>query len=590
MPHTEASPADLADRQPGSAQMPAWSRAELPEPPTFTWRNWLALIGPGLMMGGAAVGGGEWLTGPLVTARYGAGLFWLATLSILAQVLYNVEISRYTLYCGEPIFTGKCRTPPGPWIWLPLYLLLDLGAFFPYLAASAATPLAAVLLGHLPQTQSPEVLFTLLGVPVTQAVLLRALGYVIFLGAMVPLIFGGKVYSSLKAVMTFKVVTVLFLLGIIAVCYTRAGTWWEIAAGFFKFGNVPVQVVDDPGGDAAGAVAPEIAAGGAGGASSVRGRGAAGNGPGPAGHAAQPALKPGRLENIFVALFEGRRLQFDLSQLGIIGAMVAISGLGGLSNTPVSNYTRDQGWGMGRHVGAIPSVVGGHKITLSHVGCVFRVTAETAERFRRWYRHVLRDQLVLFMPACFIGLALPSILSIEFLPRGTHAESWTAAGMTADGVAARVAEVSGPALGRAFWVLVLFCGFLTLAPTTCSSADGTIRRWVDVLWTCLPPLRKLDPKHIGRVYFTCLCAYICLGLVMLTFVHPGELLKHATTVFNYALGFSFIHVVYVNTLLLPRAVRPSLVTRGAMLLGALFFLAVAAIQTYVAVWERTAAT
>lgn len=579
MPHTEALPADAVDSQPGSPVMPRWSRADLPEPPSFTWRNWLALIGPGLMMGGAAVGGGEWLTGPLVTARYGAGLFWLATLSILAQVVYNVEISRYTLYCGEPIFTGKCRTPPGPWVWLPLYLLLDLGAFLPYLAASAATPLAAVFLGRVPDARSNEVLFSMLGMDVTEQLLLHLLAYVIFLGAMVPLIFGGKVYSSLKAIMTFKVVTVLLLLSMIAIGYTGRATWWEIISGFFKFGHVPVV--------------PEGSQGNFGQDVALRERTSANSrafpdrtNNGQVAKVVSNRQMPSRLDNVFAALVEGRKLHLDLSQLGIIGAMVAISGLGGLSNTPLSNYTRDQGWGMGRHVGAIPSMVGGHKITLSHVGCVFQVTPVTAARFGRWYRHVLRDQLALFMPACFIGLALPSILSVEFLPRGTNAEAWTAAGMTADGVAARVADVSGPAMGRAFWLLVLFCGFLTLAPTTCSSADGTIRRWVDVLWTCLPPLRKLHPRYIGRVYFICLCAYICLGLFMLTFVPPGKLLVRATTVFNYALGFSFVHVVYVNMLLLPGEIRPGWLSRAAMLLGALFFLSVAAIQTYAAFIER----
>ena len=95
-------------------------------------------------MGGAAIGGGEWLIGPAVTARYGGALLWLATLSILGQVVYNIEISRYTLYTGEPIFTGKFRTLPGPLFWLCVYLLLDFGSVFPYLAANAATPLAAV--------------------------------------------------------------------------------------------------------------------------------------------------------------------------------------------------------------------------------------------------------------------------------------------------------------------------------------------------------------------------------------------------------------------------------------------------------------
>ena len=83
---------------PGSPEMPRWDAGELAPPPKFTARNWAMLLGPGLVMGGAAIGGGEWLLGPIVTARYGGALLWLATLSILGQVVYNMVISRYSLY------------------------------------------------------------------------------------------------------------------------------------------------------------------------------------------------------------------------------------------------------------------------------------------------------------------------------------------------------------------------------------------------------------------------------------------------------------------------------------------------------------
>ena len=108
------SPATPEAPQPGSWRMPRWDTGELIDAPTFTWRNWFLLLGPALLSGGSAIGGGEWLMGPAVTARYGGALLWLATLSILGQVVYNIEISRYTLYTGEPIFTGKFRTLPGP--------------------------------------------------------------------------------------------------------------------------------------------------------------------------------------------------------------------------------------------------------------------------------------------------------------------------------------------------------------------------------------------------------------------------------------------------------------------------------------------
>src|SRR4051812_37142895 len=68
---------------PGSKEMPRWTVNRLIDAPTFTWRNWASMLGPGLLAGGAAIGGGEWLMGPIVTARYGGSLLWLSTLSIL---------------------------------------------------------------------------------------------------------------------------------------------------------------------------------------------------------------------------------------------------------------------------------------------------------------------------------------------------------------------------------------------------------------------------------------------------------------------------------------------------------------------------
>ena len=111
--------------------MPRWDTGELPDAPKITLRSWALLVGPGLVAAGAAIGGGEWLAGPLTTARYGGAILWLATISILVQVFYNLEICRYTLYCGEPIFTGKFRLLPGPLFWLVTYMFLDFGSIFP---------------------------------------------------------------------------------------------------------------------------------------------------------------------------------------------------------------------------------------------------------------------------------------------------------------------------------------------------------------------------------------------------------------------------------------------------------------------------
>src|SRR5688572_18761271 len=147
---------------------PPWERAELPRAPVITMSQWPLLIGPGLLMAGANIGAGEWLMGPLLTAKYGGAILWVATLSILLQVCYNLSVMRYALYCGESIFVGFFRTAPGPAFWLPFYVLLDLGSYLPYAAHSAAVPIAALWLGR-PLTGEPG-----------DTALVRALGYVLF--------------------------------------------------------------------------------------------------------------------------------------------------------------------------------------------------------------------------------------------------------------------------------------------------------------------------------------------------------------------------------------------------------------------------
>lgn len=105
--------------------LPRWDQGTLPPAPALDWRP-ATLIGPGLMMVGCAIGGGEWLMGPAVTAQYGGIVMGLATLSIACQVAYNLGVMRYTLYCGEPIFVGFFRLWPGPLFWAIFYLFFGL--------------------------------------------------------------------------------------------------------------------------------------------------------------------------------------------------------------------------------------------------------------------------------------------------------------------------------------------------------------------------------------------------------------------------------------------------------------------------------
>ncbi len=714
---------------PGSKAMPRWNSGPLIDAPKFTWKKWARMLGPGLILGGAAIGGGEWLVGPKVTAQYGGALLWLGTFSILAQVLYNIEISRYALYSGEPIFTGKFRMYPGPTFWLAAYLLLDFGSVFPYLAAQAAAPLFTAIYGLVPMPEDPDAVVSLVGMTLSHKAILKVFAYMIFLTALIPLIFGGKILSALKWVMGFKIITVMGFLLVLAVINPNWDTWKEIFSGFFKVGTVPVRAPEDINGNGVldtnetdwdddghadidepllplriktlndvntilaaeedgsidkkksgvpdlnqdGRPDPVVVArivrkGKLPDIDSWHTADAEGTFltedqkqkleakelslsanflwrldldqdgrpdthvqlPGKENRAGILYNRKGEpyldidgdftrdgdnVDNIFSALFSGRPFpKIDWSLIAFLSALVAISGSGGLSNAPISNYTRDEGWGMGHHVGAIPSVVGGVELQLSHVGTVFDPTEEAMPRWKRWYNHVRRDQLFVWLPACFFGLALPSMLSVEYLPRGFETQDdWTAAVMTADGVASHFGEEENEkgiektsnelkltqdpeektrlrnqrdtlvqkrgSSAALFWFLTVFCGFLVLAPSMSTSADGIVRRWVDVFWTSSGKLRTLDPKTIRYVYFGVLAIYAMFGMTMLSLAKPDKLLTIATTIYNFALGFSCWHTLAVNSFLLPPKLRPHMLIRLGLFLAGAFFLFIAVVSS-----------
>jgi hypothetical protein len=421
-----------------------------------------------------------------VTAQYGGRVLWLATMAILLQVFYNLAVMRYALYSGESIFVGIFRTPPGPRFWTAFYLLADVGTYWPYLAANAAVPLAAVILRRLPTAQDD--------------LLVRGLSYTIFLAAFLPLVFGGKIYNSMERVMVTKLVLVLGYLGFIAFFWVSWETKWEIVSGLYSFGSLPSS-------------------------------------------------------------------EFSWATLA---AFSAIAGAGGLSNMAFSNYARDKGWGMGSKVGAIPSAVGGKTIKLSHTGKVFEISPESLSQWKGWLRHILRDQLVLWAPACTVGMALPAMISYEYI-RGVR-------GVEGNAVAAMTAEALSVRHGEIFWFLTLLCGFAILFPSQTSNLDGLIRRWTDVVWVGVKRLHHLEGNRVKYVYYSLLAAYGIWGLVALKLTPNPLVLAVATGVMlNFGLGFSALHVLYVDMVLLPKELRPPWVMRVGLVACSIFYIGISSI-------------
>jgi hypothetical protein len=480
--------------------IPPWEIADLPEPKPLSWRNWASFIGPGIVMMGIQIGGGEWLLGPAVTARFGGGLMWIATIAILLQVFYNLECGRYALYCGEPVFTGFMRVRPGPTFWVGVMLMLNLSALVPGLSTHGAALIASLILDR-PVTLADRGLVTILA-------------YACLLGVTLPILLGGKVYNMLQAVMTAKVVIVLGFCITIGVTCVSPANWWNVFSGFVKFGNVPVS--DGHGGEV--------------------------------------------ITNAVSHIWEfGTWPTISVTSLVMLGAFAGYAGGGGLANSTYSNFVRDKGWGMGSQVGAIPSAVGGGAVTLSHVGKVFALTADNLRRWRGWWRYVLTDQVLIWAPGCFMGMALPALISMQFTQFSTITPEQTSmaqAVITADGMAH---AGFSPLVSKGLWIVALFTGMMVMLPSQMSIVDDFSRRWTDAIWTANQRVRRtMQPHQVKHVYYAILTAYVVWSFICAyLFSNVPKLMTNFIANFNnLAIGVTSFQLLWINHRLLPREVRP----------------------------------
>lgn len=199
---------------------------DLPSPPPLTWGNVLRIIGPSAIVLGVAIGSGEWLIGPSVTAQYGPGLLWIATVSIILQTVLNLEMVRYTMYTGEPIFVGMARLRPGSRFWGAVLVIISfLERAWPGWAFTAATAVAMLALGRLAGPQD--------------STLIIILGAVLMLVCVALVSIGGVIERTLEIVQWIMIGLILvFLIGI-NLAVSPAQAWGETLAGFFRFGFWP---------------------------------------------------------------------------------------------------------------------------------------------------------------------------------------------------------------------------------------------------------------------------------------------------------------------------------------------------------------
>ncbi|HET7293879.1 MAG TPA: Nramp family divalent metal transporter [Vicinamibacteria bacterium] len=464
-----------------------WGRAELPAPPDTRGLRLLSVVGPGAIVLGATIGSGEWLVGPAAFVKYGLSLLWVTALAVTFQAVFNTEVVRYTLYTGEPAFTGFMRTRPGARFWAWAYAgLYFLQNGWPGWAGASAGAIFFLAAGR-PATSADSGALHLVGVGA-------------YLLCVLILVLGGRRIERTLEVLNWALVTGI-LLALTALClrFAPPERWLAAAAGFFAFDSD------------AGA---------------------------------------------FRFLPEG-------ADWFLIGAFAAYSGCGGVTNITLSNWSRDKGYGMGQVVGYIPTLVSGKRVNLAHTGSVFEPDAASLARWRGWWRIVRADQWGIFFPGALLGMALPAILYTTAIPVGTEVRGLA----IASELARALAERGGPTLP----LLLALISVWILFKAQLDILEATVRSLTDILWSASSRLRAWRGGDVRAVYFSVLACLVAWGIFALGLTQPIVLLQLAANVAGFVMTLAPLHVLRVNTTLLPEPLRPSR-ARQAVLVGmALFY-------------------
>jgi hypothetical protein len=265
--------------------------------------------------------------------------------------------------------------------------------------------------------------------------------------------------------------------------------------------------------------------------------------------------------------FDTTKHAFSLLPAGVdpvlLAALVAYAGAGGISNIALSNWARDRGYGMGERVGYIPAAVGGRKVQLRHSGFITRPDAVNLARWRGWWRVVRADQWGVFFCGGVLGMVLPALLYVTFVPPGTNI-----AGL---GIAAALASNMGAQIGPLMAGYIAFLGAWMLFKTQLDQMEGMVRALTDMLWTGSDRIRNWRGGDVRAIYYGVLGVIVVWGMIALRLAQPWVLLQIGANVAGVVFVITSIHLLYVNTTLLPAELRPPMWRRALLVFMCLFY-------------------
>jgi hypothetical protein len=242
---------------------------------------------------------------------------------------------------------------------------------------------------------------------------------------------------------------------------------------------------------------------------------------------------------------------------------IVFAGAGGTANLFYCFYIRDKGWGMGVHVPVVVNPLRQRQERAVDTGFRIRDSPVNAVRWRRWYRHLVYDQVIFFWLLNSVTIMLFILGALAVLrPRGIVPDQemllWDQA------------EILGTVWGEPGRIVFLLVGVACLFSTQLTLVDGVARSCADILHTNFRWARRAPlSTWYGRVAVL----WIVAG-VMLTYVYeslPAILFLLSAGFFGgIAMALYTPLTLIINLRYLPPPARPS-VTRITMMVAISLF-------------------
>jgi gluconolactonase len=203
---------------------------------------------------------------------------------------------------------------------------------------------------------------------------------------------------------------------------------------------------------------------------------------------------------------------------------------------------------------------------------VFAPDAESMRRWRGWWRIVRADQWGVFFIGSLLGMALPALLYVTFLPHGTEIRGL--------GISATLAQGVGTQLGPFVAIAIAILGAWLLFKTQLDTVDAITRSVTDILWTGSRRLRSWRGGDVRAVYYSVLALVVLWGVIALRLAQPIVLLQIGANVAGVVLTVASIHLLYINCRLLAPELRPPMWRRLVLVCMSIFYGCFAALSLW----------